>query len=62
MQSPCGHTQADPDPWWTVDLGSQYSISAVIVKNREDCCGERLRGAQIHVGDSLEDHGKQNPM
>ncbi|KAG6926956.1 hypothetical protein G0U57_010782, partial [Chelydra serpentina] len=28
----------------------------------EDCCGERLAGAQIRVGDSLEDHGKQNPI
>ncbi|KAM7176074.1 uncharacterized protein RBU57_001934 isoform 3-T3 [Macrochelys suwanniensis] len=61
-QGSCSHTQYDTEPWWKVDLGSQHSISAVIVKNREDCCGERLTGAQIRVGDSLEDHGKQNPI
>nr|XP_008163409.1 uncharacterized protein LOC103305731 [Chrysemys picta bellii] len=62
-QGSCSHTQFDTEPWWTVDLGSRQSVSAVIVKNREDeCCGERIRGAQIHVGDSLADHGKQNPI
>ncbi|KAG6926957.1 hypothetical protein G0U57_010783, partial [Chelydra serpentina] len=58
----CSHTQHDKDPWWNVDLGSQHSVSAVIVKNRKDCCGERLRGAQIHVGDALVDHGRHDPI
>ncbi|XP_065438561.1 uncharacterized protein LOC122174773 [Chrysemys picta bellii] len=63
VQGSCSHTQLDTEPWWTVDLGSRQSVSAVIVKNREDeCCGERIRGAQIRVGDSLADHGKQNPI
>ncbi|XP_034615489.1 uncharacterized protein LOC117871842 [Trachemys scripta elegans] len=63
VQGSCSHTQFDTEPWWTVDLGSRQSVSAVIVKNREDeCCGERIRGAQIHVGDSLADNGKQNPI
>ncbi|XP_065254316.1 fucolectin-like [Emys orbicularis] len=62
-QGSCSHTQFDTEPWWNVDLGSPQSVSAVIVKNREDeCCGERIRGAQIRVGDSLADHGKQNPI
>ncbi|XP_044863857.1 uncharacterized protein LOC123365218 [Mauremys mutica] len=63
VQGSCSHTQFDTEPWWNVDLGSRQSVSVVIVKNREDeCCGERIRGAQIHVGDSLADHGKQNPI
>uniref|UniRef100_A0A8C8VPF6 F5/8 type C domain-containing protein n=1 Tax=Pelusios castaneus TaxID=367368 RepID=A0A8C8VPF6_9SAUR len=62
QENPCSHTQADTEPWWTVDLGSRHSVSAVIVKNREDCCGERLRGAQIRVGDSLANNGRQNPI
>ncbi|XP_074844003.1 uncharacterized protein LOC142009604 [Carettochelys insculpta] len=61
-QGSCSHTQLDRDAWWSVDLGSRQSVSAVIVKNREDCCGERLKGAQIHVGDSLVNHGKENPI
>uniref|UniRef100_A0A8C3SEE8 Fucolectin tachylectin-4 pentraxin-1 domain-containing protein n=1 Tax=Chelydra serpentina TaxID=8475 RepID=A0A8C3SEE8_CHESE len=58
----CTHTQNEKQPWWMVDLESQHYVSTVIVKNREDCCGERLAGAQIHVGDSEVDHGMQNPM
>ncbi|KAH1178477.1 hypothetical protein KIL84_012179 [Mauremys mutica] len=58
----CSHTQGESDPWWNVDLGSRYSVSTVIVKNREDCCGERLKGAQIHVGDSKDGQGKQDPI
>ncbi|XP_078249227.1 uncharacterized protein LOC110084815 [Pogona vitticeps] len=48
----CSHTKWELDPWWYVDLGSQHIISTVVVKNRGDCCGERIRGAQIYVGDS----------
>ncbi|XP_033011947.1 fucolectin-like [Lacerta agilis] len=58
----CTHTLLDTEPWWYVDLGEQYAISVVVVKNRGDCCGERLQGAQIRVGDSVADHGKSNPL
>nr|XP_014433017.1 uncharacterized protein LOC102447856 isoform X1 [Pelodiscus sinensis]XP_025044467.1 uncharacterized protein LOC102447856 isoform X1 [Pelodiscus sinensis]XP_025044468.1 uncharacterized protein LOC102447856 isoform X1 [Pelodiscus sinensis] len=59
----CSHTNLDTEPWWTVDLGSRHSVSVVIVKHTEDeCCGDRLKGAQIHVGDSLVNHGKHNPI
>ncbi|XP_062986057.1 fucolectin-like [Elgaria multicarinata webbii] len=54
----CVHTKYDYCPWWYVDLGDQYDISAVVVKNREDCCGDRLKGAQIHVGDSVDANGQ----
>ncbi|XP_042321520.1 uncharacterized protein LOC121929725 [Sceloporus undulatus] len=60
--SSCIHTDRDQEPWWYVDLGDHYAIAAVIVKNRGDCCGDRIWGAQIHVGDNLEDHGKSNPL
>uniref|UniRef100_K7F5G6 Fucolectin tachylectin-4 pentraxin-1 domain-containing protein n=3 Tax=Pelodiscus sinensis TaxID=13735 RepID=K7F5G6_PELSI len=47
----CSQTKNDLEPWWSVDLGRRYSVSMVIVKNREDkCCGERLQGAEIRVG------------
>ncbi|XP_061468224.1 fucolectin-like [Rhineura floridana] len=58
----CTHTGFEMEPWWYVDLGDQYAISAVVVKNRGDCCGERLQGAQIRVGDSVADHGKSSPL
>uniref|UniRef100_A0A8C6XUY2 Fucolectin tachylectin-4 pentraxin-1 domain-containing protein n=1 Tax=Naja naja TaxID=35670 RepID=A0A8C6XUY2_NAJNA len=61
-QNSCTHTKREREPWWYVDLGSQYAISSVVVKSREDCCGERLRGAEIRVGDCVTDHGKSNPL
>ncbi|KAM6458514.1 fucolectin-like [Liasis olivaceus] len=61
-QNTCTHTVRERAPWWYVDLGSQHAISAVVVKNREDCCGERLVGAEIRVGDFVQNHGKSNPL
>ncbi|KAM6456722.1 fucolectin-like [Liasis olivaceus] len=58
----CTHTQLETDPLWYVDLGSEHAISAVVVKNREDCCGERLVGAEIRVGDFVQNHGKANVL
>ncbi|EMP32500.1 Fucolectin-4 [Chelonia mydas] len=58
----CTHTEQETEPWWNVDLDSRHSVSTVIVKNREDCCGERIKGAQIHVGDSKAGHGKDDPI
>lgn len=58
----CTHTKRERAPWWYVDLGSQHAISAVVVKQREDCCGERLVGAEIRVGNSVNNHGKSNPL
>ncbi|XP_065686610.2 uncharacterized protein [Patagioenas fasciata] len=58
----CAHTAEEPEPWWRVDLGARHAVYAVTVTNRRDCCWERLKGAQVHVGDSLVDHGKRNPI
>ncbi|XP_060538192.1 fucolectin-like [Pantherophis guttatus] len=61
-QNSCTHTQREMGPWWYVDLGSRYAVSSVVVKSREDCCGERLRGAEIRVGNFVTNHGKSNPL
>ncbi|XP_074000833.1 uncharacterized protein [Numenius arquata] len=58
----CVHTLEEPEPWWRVDLGRRHVVYAVVVKNRRDCCWERLKGAQVHVGDSLVDRGRRNPI
>ncbi|KAL7990238.1 hypothetical protein Chor_010592 [Crotalus horridus] len=57
----CSHTNLERNPGWYVDLGESHKIYAVVVRNREDCCGERLFEAEVHLGDSLEDHGRSNP-
>ncbi|KAL8181455.1 UNVERIFIED_CONTAM: hypothetical protein K2H54_002382 [Gekko kuhli] len=54
----CTHTNQELSPWWSVDLGQRYDISVVVVKIRQDCCGERTRGATIHVGDHMGDFSR----
>lgn len=61
-QGSCSVTQRNMGPWWIVDLQKNHTINAVVVSNRQDCCAERLKGAEIHVGNSVADHGKSNPM
>ncbi|KAM3841091.1 fucolectin-like isoform 2-T8 [Vipera latastei] len=56
----CTHTKHERNPWWLVDLGESRKIYAVMVKNRKDCCGQRLYEAEIHVGDSRKDNGRVN--
>nr|XP_060628779.1 uncharacterized protein LOC132773554 [Anolis sagrei ordinatus] len=56
----CTHTNRDYEPWWYVDLGEEYAIATVVVKNRGDCCGERLQGAQIRVGNYGGNNCKSN--
>ncbi|XP_041920157.1 fucolectin-1-like [Alosa sapidissima] len=58
----CTATDTETDPWWRVDLLSPYIITSVVITNREDCCPERLNGAQIRIGNSLLDNGNNNPL
>uniref|UniRef100_A0A672JYL9 Si:ch73-359m17.2 n=1 Tax=Sinocyclocheilus grahami TaxID=75366 RepID=A0A672JYL9_SINGR len=58
----CTHTKAELNPWWRADLGNVYSISKVAITNRGDCCKERLRGAQIRIGNKLENDGNNNEL
>uniref|UniRef100_A0A8C2PMN2 Fucolectin tachylectin-4 pentraxin-1 domain-containing protein n=1 Tax=Cyprinus carpio TaxID=7962 RepID=A0A8C2PMN2_CYPCA len=58
----CTHTTAEFNPWWRADLGNVYSISNVSITNRGDCCKERLRGAQIRIGNNLENNGNNNEL
>ncbi|XP_060098889.1 fucolectin-1-like [Heteronotia binoei] len=56
----CTQTNLVNDPWWSVDLGKEYSISLVVVKNRQDCCGYRLQGATVYVGNYMGDFGSSS--
>ncbi|XP_058637688.1 uncharacterized protein LOC131543901 [Onychostoma macrolepis] len=48
--------------WWRLYLLDNYYISTVIIINRGDCCPERLDGAEIRIGNSLENNGNNNPV
>ncbi|KAK7125201.1 hypothetical protein R3I94_019289 [Phoxinus phoxinus] len=58
----CSHTNGDSDTWWRVDLGKAYGVTRVSITNRGDCCAERINGAQIRVGNSLDNNGNNNAL
>ncbi|KAF4100525.1 uncharacterized protein LOC131525818 [Onychostoma macrolepis] len=62
MLRSCTHTAEEKDPWWRVDLQQTYSVTRVIITNRGDCCEERIVGAQIRIGNSLENNGNNNKL
>ncbi|XP_035665405.1 uncharacterized protein LOC118408655 [Branchiostoma floridae] len=48
----CTHTPAQTNPWLRVEInGVRGQAKWVVVINRADCCGERLNGFTVHVGD-----------
>ncbi|KAK1895281.1 Fucolectin-5 [Dissostichus eleginoides] len=57
----CTHTSLQTKPWWRLDLLKRYKINTVTITNRKDCCHKRINGAEIHVGNSLNDNGNANP-
>ncbi|XP_071234236.1 uncharacterized protein [Salvelinus alpinus] len=57
----CTHTEQETNPWWRVDLLDVYRVTAVTITNRGDCCSERLDGAEIRIGNSLDENGINNP-
>ncbi|XP_060888002.1 uncharacterized protein LOC132958941 [Labrus mixtus] len=52
----CSHTQRESNPWWRVDLQNVYTVTAVMITNRNKF-ENRLDGAEIWIGTSLEDNG-----
>ncbi|XP_026117594.1 uncharacterized protein LOC113096424 [Carassius auratus] len=60
--SACFSTDSQTNPWWRVDLSYIYRVSSVVITNRLDCCPERINGAEIRIGNSLENNGNNNPI
>uniref|UniRef100_A0A672LQC6 Uncharacterized LOC107574891 n=1 Tax=Sinocyclocheilus grahami TaxID=75366 RepID=A0A672LQC6_SINGR len=58
----CSSTLNETNPWWRLDLHDVYRVSEVVVTNRKDCCAEQINGAEIHIGNSLENNGINNPI
>uniref|UniRef100_A0A3P9AW08 Fucolectin tachylectin-4 pentraxin-1 domain-containing protein n=1 Tax=Maylandia zebra TaxID=106582 RepID=A0A3P9AW08_9CICH len=56
-QGSCAHTNNNLNPWWRLDLLKPYKINTVTITNRQDCCPERINGAEIRIGNSLNDNG-----
>ncbi|XP_051991951.1 uncharacterized protein LOC127650530 [Xyrauchen texanus] len=60
--SSCSHTKIEKNPWWRVELHGVRNVTSVSIRNREDCCSQRINGAQIHIGSSLENNGNNNNL
>ncbi len=58
----CSSTLNETNPWWRLDLRDVYKMSEVVITNRNDCCAELINGAEIRIGNSLENNGNNNPM
>jgi hypothetical protein len=42
----------NPNAWWQVDLGREYSIAEIKIWNRVDCCADRLINYYVLVLDA----------
>ncbi|XP_076027600.1 uncharacterized protein LOC143016913 [Genypterus blacodes] len=56
----CTHTLHDYGAWWRLDLGRTHKVFAVHIATR-DILPERIAGAEIRIGDSLDNNGNNNP-
>ncbi|XP_077343474.1 uncharacterized protein LOC143988082 [Lithobates pipiens] len=59
-QGSCFSTKFEASPWLRVDLLATHKISHIIITNRGDCCANYIDGAEILVGDSLDNNGNNN--
>ena len=46
------HTGAELQPWWQVDLGGSFKVSAIEIRGRADCCGDRIKTFKVFVSSS----------
>lgn len=59
-QGSCTHTGHNFNAWWRLDLGKTHKVFSVSVTNRQES-PQRLNGAEIRIGDSLDNNGINNP-
>lgn len=59
-QASCIHTGNDFNPWLRVDLGKTHKVFSVNVTSYRES-HLRLDGAEIRIGDSLDNNGNNNP-
>uniref|UniRef100_A0A3B3TYM2 Fucolectin tachylectin-4 pentraxin-1 domain-containing protein n=1 Tax=Poecilia latipinna TaxID=48699 RepID=A0A3B3TYM2_9TELE len=55
----CSATANEFNPWWRLDLGKTHKVFSIKITNRiEDYT--RINGAEIRIGDSLDNNGNNN--
>ncbi|XP_073714957.1 fucolectin-like [Misgurnus anguillicaudatus] len=58
----CSSTGLEATPWWRLDLLDYYGMITIIITARSDGYLEETNGAEIRIGDSLENNGNNNPI
>ncbi|XP_067282195.1 uncharacterized protein si:ch1073-376c22.1 isoform X2 [Pseudorasbora parva] len=58
----CTYITAKINPWLRVTLQQSYKIVKVAITNRGDCCADSINGAEIRIGNSLDNDGNNNQM
>uniref|UniRef100_A0AAR2KML6 Fucolectin tachylectin-4 pentraxin-1 domain-containing protein n=1 Tax=Pygocentrus nattereri TaxID=42514 RepID=A0AAR2KML6_PYGNA len=58
----CTLSKFEAEPWWRVELPGVCNVTSVTITNRGDCCGHRINGAQIRIGNSLKNNGNNNKL
>ncbi|XP_070546895.1 fucolectin-like [Ptychodera flava] len=56
----CTFTDREYQPRWEVDLEQSFDIYEVVITNRQDCCVQRIKNAEIRVADS--ENFEENPV
>ncbi|XP_032411137.1 uncharacterized protein LOC116714582 isoform X2 [Xiphophorus hellerii] len=59
-QGSCSATNNDFNSWWRLDLGSIHRVFSINITNRVEY-PTRINGAEIRIGDSLDNNGNNNP-
>ncbi|XP_034554317.1 fucolectin-1-like [Notolabrus celidotus] len=58
----CSTTNNNLVPWWRLDLIKTHKVFSVKITNRRDpSLSPRLNGAELRIGDSIENNGNNNP-
>ena len=49
------HTASGQSPaWWELDLQDTFEIEAIVLHNRRNCCGSRLRDIVVEIFDDVD--------
>ena len=44
------HTNAGLGQWWKAEFGEEEKIKKIVIRNRSDCCGDRLSLSDVFIG------------
>ncbi|CAJ1063012.1 fucolectin-1-like [Xyrichtys novacula] len=59
-QASCSHTVNELNPWWRLDLRRTHRVFSVNITNYWNTA-TWINGAEIRIGDSLDNNGNNNP-